>query len=55
MKKRDPAHEVTVLERNRADDTFGWGVVFSSQTLGNLAEADSETHAAIEGQTRMDR
>ncbi|MBC8023604.1 MAG: bifunctional salicylyl-CoA 5-hydroxylase/oxidoreductase [Burkholderiales bacterium] len=47
MKKRDPAHEVTVLERNRADDTFGWGVVFSSQTLGNLAEADAETHAAI--------
>src|SRR4051812_49365411 len=47
MKKRAPSHEVTVLERNRRDDTFGWGVVFSSQTLGNLEEADAETHAAI--------
>src|SRR3979411_2621888 len=47
MKKRDPALEVTVLERNRPGDTFGWGVVFSSQTLGNLAQADLESHAAI--------
>ena len=47
MKKSHPAHEVTVLERNRRDDTFGWGVVFSSQTLGNLAAADPETHAGI--------
>ena len=36
MKKQNPAHEVTVVERNRPDDTFGWGVVFSDQTLGNL-------------------
>ena len=36
MKKADPAHEVTCLERNAADDTFGWGVVFSDQTLGQL-------------------
>ena len=47
MKKADARHDVTVLERNRADDTFGWGVVFSSQTLGNLAAADAGTHAAI--------
>ena len=40
MKKQDPAHEVVVLERNRPFDTFGWGVVFSDQTLGNLALAD---------------
>lgn len=40
MKKCDPAHEVTVIERNRPHDTFGWGVVFSDQTLGNLAQAD---------------
>ena len=33
-------HEVTVVERNRPDDTFGWGVVFSDQTLGRLADAD---------------
>ena len=37
MKLRDPAHEVTVFERNRPDDTFGWGVVLSDEALGNLA------------------
>src|SRR5205085_4567958 len=47
MKKADPAHDVTVLERNRPDDTFGWGVVFSDQTLGKLAAADTPTHDAI--------
>jgi anthraniloyl-CoA monooxygenase len=36
MKLRDPAHRVTVFERNRAGDTFGWGVVFSDQTVDNL-------------------
>jgi alpha-tubulin suppressor-like RCC1 family protein len=36
MQQADPSHHVTVLERNRADDTFGWGVVFSDQTLENL-------------------
>ena len=48
MKKADPAHEVVVLERNGPDDTFGWGVVFSNQTLENLRLADPESHAAIE-------
>jgi anthraniloyl-CoA monooxygenase len=33
MKKADPAHDVTVVERNRPDDTFGFGVVFSDATL----------------------
>ena len=47
MKRADPAHEVTVLERNRPDDTFGFGVVFSDATLENFAEADPETHAEI--------
>ncbi len=47
MKKSDPAHEVTVLERNRPDDTFGWGVVFSDATLDNFALADPESHAEI--------
>ena len=37
MKLRDPSHEVVVFERNRADDTFGWGVVLSDEALGNLA------------------
>ncbi|MDQ2988937.1 MAG: bifunctional salicylyl-CoA 5-hydroxylase/oxidoreductase [Pseudomonadota bacterium] len=47
MKQQDPAHEVTVIERNRQDDTFGWGVVFSDQTLGNLAAADEPSARAI--------
>jgi len=47
MKKADPAHDITVLERNRADDTFGFGVVFSDATLENFAHADPETHRAI--------
>ena len=47
MKKADPAHEVTVVERNRPDDTFGFGVVFSDATLEGFAAADPETHAAI--------
>jgi anthraniloyl-CoA monooxygenase len=48
MKKQDPSHQITVVERNRPYDTFGWGVVFSDQTLGNLAEADAQTAQAIE-------
>ncbi len=48
MKKADPRHEVTVLERNRPDDTFGWGVVFSNETLGNLLAADQPSYAAIQ-------
>lgn len=47
MKRADPRHEVTVFERNRAYDTFGWGVVFSDQTLGNLRSADPQTHQEI--------
>ncbi len=47
LRKADPARRVTVLERNGPDDTFGWGVVFSDQTLGNLREADPESYRAI--------
>ncbi len=47
MKKAYPAYEVEVVERNRADDTFGWGVVFSDGTLGNLEEADPESYQMI--------
>jgi len=47
LKRADPAHDVVVLERNRADDTFGWGVVFSDQTLENLRAADEPTYTAI--------
>ena len=45
MKARQPSLEVTVVERNRPFDTFGWGVVLSDQTLANLAAADAETAA----------
>lgn len=40
MKLQNPANEVTVIERNRPYDTFGWGVVFSDATMQNLREAD---------------
>lgn len=47
MKKADPAHVVRVLERNRAGDTFGWGVVLSDQTVDALREADAATAGQI--------
>ncbi|HUZ72665.1 MAG TPA: bifunctional salicylyl-CoA 5-hydroxylase/oxidoreductase [Stellaceae bacterium] len=47
MKKADPAHDVTVFERNRPDDTFGWGVVFSDETLGNMRDGDEVSQARI--------
>ena len=50
MKLRDPAHRVTVLERNRANDTFGWGVVLSDDSLGKLAANDPVSAEAIRGQ-----
>jgi len=40
MKQLDPAHEVTIWERNAPDDTFGFGVVFSDETLGGIENAD---------------
>ncbi len=40
MKLQNPAHVVSVVERNKPFDTFGWGVVLSDQTLGNLQAAD---------------
>ncbi|HEY0585597.1 MAG TPA: bifunctional salicylyl-CoA 5-hydroxylase/oxidoreductase [Pseudoduganella sp.] len=47
MKKQDPSHRIVVVERNRPYDTFGWGVVFSDQTLGNLVAADEKTAREI--------
>jgi anthraniloyl-CoA monooxygenase len=49
LKRADPRHEVRVVERNKPGDTFGWGVVFSDQTLGNLEAADRDTANAIAG------
>ena len=48
LKLRNPSLNVVVHERNRPDDTFGWGVVFSDQTLANLKLNDPETAATIE-------
>jgi anthraniloyl-CoA monooxygenase len=42
-----PRTAVEVYERNRPDDTFGWGVVFSDQTLENFRSADARSHRAI--------
>ena len=50
MKLRNPNHEVTVIERNRSDDTFGWGVVLSDETLDNLAANDAKSAAVIKEQ-----
>jgi anthraniloyl-CoA monooxygenase len=47
MKLRDPSHRVSVIERNRADDTFGWGVVFSDETLRNLKGGDPQAEQCI--------
>lgn len=47
MQRQSPAHRVTVLERNRAGDTFGWGVVLSDQTLENLRAADTPSAERI--------
>jgi anthraniloyl-CoA monooxygenase len=49
LKKADPRHVIRVVERNRPYDTFGWGVVFSDNTMGNLEAADAETAAEIAG------
>ncbi|HEU4394473.1 MAG TPA: bifunctional salicylyl-CoA 5-hydroxylase/oxidoreductase, partial [Planctomycetota bacterium] len=46
-KKALPDARIRVVERNRADDTFGWGVVFSRETLGNIEAADPESYREI--------
>ncbi|HET9029844.1 MAG TPA: bifunctional salicylyl-CoA 5-hydroxylase/oxidoreductase [Candidatus Aquilonibacter sp.] len=47
IKGRHPSWQVRLFERNRPDDTFGWGVVFSDATLENLRIADPPTHRQI--------
>jgi len=46
-KQLNPAHQITVWERNAPDDTFGFGVVFSDETLGGIENADTEFAAAM--------
>ena len=47
FKKALPDAAVEVYERNRPDDTFGWGVVFSDKTMAGFRDADAATHDAI--------
>jgi anthraniloyl-CoA monooxygenase len=47
MKRADPSHQIEVIERNPPDATFGWGVVFSEETLGSLREADQASYDDI--------
>ena len=47
LKKSFPAATIQVVERNRPDDTFGFGIVLSDETLGNLRDADEPTHREI--------
>lgn len=47
MKKARPEADITVYERNRADDTFGFGVVFSDQTLDTFEDYDPESYRLI--------
>ncbi len=47
LKKQRPEAEITVYERNRADDTFGFGVVFSDATLDNFEKYDSPSYRRI--------
>ena len=46
-KKANPSWDITVVERNRPDDTFGWGVVFSDKTMDGFKDIDPETHSEI--------
>ncbi|HEX2026558.1 MAG TPA: FAD-dependent monooxygenase [Nitriliruptorales bacterium] len=48
LARADPTHEVTVVERNSPDATFGWGVVFSEETLAELRDVDHETFVALD-------
>ncbi len=47
IKKANPAHEITILERNPAGVTYGWGVVFSDRTLASFQRADYKTYEQI--------
>ena len=44
LKKQNPAHDITVIERDGPNDTFGWGIVFSETTLDNFAQSDRATY-----------
>src|SRR6266581_1359491 len=47
IKKANPTHDITLIERNPADVTYGWGVVFSDRTLASFQRADYKTYEQI--------
>jgi anthraniloyl-CoA monooxygenase len=47
VKKANPSWDITVIERNRPNDTFGWGIVFSDKTMDGFRTIDEETHREI--------
>ncbi|HJO37069.1 MAG: FAD-dependent monooxygenase [Vicinamibacterales bacterium] len=47
MKQLDPSQEITILERDGPNDTFGWGIVFSDQTFGYLESSDAPSFTRI--------
>jgi len=47
IKKANPACDITIFERNAADVTYGWGVVFSDRTLASFQRADNKTYEQI--------
>lgn len=49
IKKANPSHAITIIERNAADVTYGWGVVFSDRTLASFQRADYRTYEQITG------
>ncbi len=48
MKQNNPLHDITVVERNKPYDTFGWGVVFSDATMDNMRIHDPQSAAEIQ-------
>jgi len=50
IKKANPAHDITIIERNSADVTYGWGVVFSDRTLASFQRADYKSYEQIASQ-----
>ncbi|MFJ4719470.1 bifunctional salicylyl-CoA 5-hydroxylase/oxidoreductase [Streptomyces luteogriseus] len=48
LKRLDPTREITVWERNAPDDTFGFGVVLSDETLGGIEHADPQVYEALQ-------
>ncbi|MEU8627976.1 bifunctional salicylyl-CoA 5-hydroxylase/oxidoreductase [Streptomyces sp. NPDC048669] len=48
LKRLDPEREITLWERNAPDDTFGFGVVLSDETLGGIEHADPTVHRALQ-------